>query len=519
MNRPRWASRTTFILAAVGSAVGLGNVWRFPYLAYKYGGGAFLVPYLVALVLIGVPVLMLEFGIGQRFQKGAVHSFRELHPRFAGLGVFALLSAFIIVCYYAVVMAWALIYFFASFTLRWKGDASGFFYDKVLQIAPAITSPEAVSLNLVLVLALAAVWVLIYFCVWKGVHSVGKVVAWTVPLPVLLLALLLARAAFLPGALSGWWFYLVPKWGALLDPEVWQAAFSQILFTLTIGFGVMIAYASYNKKDEDVVKNAWVTALINSGISVFAGFVVFAVLGFMAHTQGTSVGDVVASGPGLAFVVFPQALSLFGKASAFFAALFFLTLLSLGIDSAFSLVEAVNAALKDWSPKLSVAKLSAIVSVVGFLGGLIFTTRGGLYFLDIVDHFVNNYNLVLVVIFQSVLVGWVHGADKHFQFLNAVSEWRVGAWWKVSIRYVVPVLLSLLVWVNLFLKKTEAGWEWKGDLLAPYGGYGAFSFIIGWAVVLVPLVLFVLFFIKGSEGGGAAVAAAPGRPRRRGSRK
>lgn len=483
MARARWASRTVFLLAAVGSAVGLGNVWRFPYLTYKYGGGAFLIPYLIALVLVGVPLLMLEFAVGQRMQQSAVKAFRSLHHRFGGLGIFALASSFIITTYYAVVMAWSLIYFIASFGVRWAGDSEGFFLNTVLQLS---AGPEVLGgINWLVLAALIAVWVMIYFCVWKGVLSVGRVVYWTVPLPIILLAVLLVRALFLEGFLTGWVFYLRPVWSALLDPQVWQAAFAQIFFTLTLGFGVMVAYASYKKQDADVAKDSWITALVNSGVSLFAGFVVFAVLGYMATSTGAPMAEVAeASGPGLAFVVFPEALSLFGGLSWLFSALFFIVLLTLGIDSAFSLVEAINSALHDRFPKLSLPRISLIVCTIGFLCGLIYTTRAGLYFLDIIDHFVNAYNLILIGLLQAILVGWIYGAERMRTYINEVSDWKIGRWWNVSIKYVVPLVLGIILVWNTIIEVTT-----------PYEGYASWALAIGWAVFFVPLAVFVLMFV------------------------
>ncbi|MCL6436059.1 MAG: hypothetical protein K6T90_17975 [Leptolyngbyaceae cyanobacterium HOT.MB2.61] len=202
MTRQRWTSKSVFVMAAVGSAVGLGNVWRFPYLAGKYGGGAFLLPYLFALFLVGVPLLMLEIGIGQKMQQGAIGCCRKLHPAFGGLGVVTSFSAFIVVSYYAVVMAWCLIYFFSAFSgAKWAGDAKNYFFQNVLQVSDGIAYLGGV--NETVLLALIAIWISIYFCVWKGTRSVEKVIACSVPLPVILLAVLMLRAITLPG-FFGW---------------------------------------------------------------------------------------------------------------------------------------------------------------------------------------------------------------------------------------------------------------------------------------------------------------------------
>lgn len=485
MERARWASRTVFLLAAIGSAVGLGNVWRFPYLAGKYGGGAFLIPYLIALFVVGIPLLVLEFAVGQKMQKGAVGSFKKLHQAWGGLGVFALFSSFIIVCYYAVVMAWSLIYLWASFGVSWTQDSRGYFFDHVLQLSESVDTIGGINWSILV--SLLVVWLLIYFCVWRGVKSVGKVVWLTVPLPVLLLAVLLVRAVTLPGFLAGWIFYLKPIWNALADSEVWIAAFSQIFFTLTLAFGVMVAYASHKDEHDDVAKDAYLTAFINSGISLFAGFVVFGVLGYMATSTSVRVADLAASGPGLAFVVFPEALSLMPWPS-FFSAVFFLTLLTLGIDSAFSLVEAVNVTILDTTEHWKPQTLSLIICGLGFIGGIIFTTRAGLYFLDIVDHFVTNYNLIVVGILQTILAGWFYGAEKLLQYINQVSDWHIGRWWSLSIKWIVPLLLVGLIFNQLWV-----------EIQTPYEGYPTWALMIGWLLLLVPCIVFiVLLFIPAS---------------------
>jgi len=484
-SRDRWSSRTIFLLAAIGSAVGLGNIWRFPYLTYEYGGGAFLIPYLIALFVIGIPLLILEFAVGQKFQKGAVAAFGAINKRFKGFGVLAIVTGFMVIAYYAAVMAWALVYLINSFSnsLPWAGNAESFFLGDVLQITDGISNIG--GMNWPLFAGLLAIWVLIYFCVWKGVKSVGKVVAWTMPLPLILLAILFVRGITLDGALAGISVYLTPDFSALLNTEIWLAAASQIFFTLTLGFGVMLAYASYNKENQNITSNAFITAISNSAISIFCGFVVFSVLGFMATTTGVAVADVAASGPGLAFVVFPEALSLMPLAS-FFAVIFFIVLLTLGIDSAFSLVEAVNAAISDSYKKASTAKIALMVCAASFLAGLVFVTNAGLYFLDVIDHFLTNFSLIIAGISLSMVAGWGYGAKKIRDYINSTSTFKLGAWWDVAIKYVIPVVLTILIIVQ-FIKEIQE----------PYGGYPSWALAIGWGVVVVPLLIaFGMMFKK-----------------------
>ena len=484
-SRERWSSRTLFIFAAIGSAVGLGNLWRYPYLAYKYGGGAFLLPYLIALFIVGIPLLILEFSIGQRFQKGAVGSFHSLHPKARGVGVLSVYCSFLVVSFYAAIMSWSLLYFYSSFKspLPWGTDPSGFFRGRILELSSSIETGGALVWPLVFGLVL--VWVMIYFSIWKGVKSVGKVVALTMPLPILFLFVLLIRGLTLEGAWEGIYYYLTPNFSALLDMEIWLAATTQIFFSIGVGFGIMIAYASYNSKKGGVVKNAYITALANSGISIVAGFVVFSVLGYMAMKYGVPVDEVVRSGPDLAFIAFPEALSMMPWSNVF-SIIFFVMLLSLGIDSAFSLVEAVTATLSDKWP-LGKPFIAASVCLAGFLLGLLFVTQKGLYLLDIFDHYISTYGLTIAGISECLVVVFVYGLKKQRDWINEVSAWHVGKGWSACIYFVIPVLLTVLL-VKSFIQ----------ELFTPYGGYPAWATSLGWGLVLLP-VLIALFLIRSEK--------------------
>lgn len=474
MPRDRWPSRTIFIYAAIGSAVGLGNIWRYPYLAETYGGGAFLIPFLVALFVAGIPLLILEFALGQRFQKGAVDSFAAVKKKLSGLGWWALFTAFIVISYYVAVMAWSLIYLFVSPGVQWSGDSEGYFFGNVLQISDGINTIGGIVPAIFI--ALLVSWVLIYFSVWKGVKSVSKVVVWTVPLPIILLVVLFIRAITLDGAGAGIAAYLTPDFSAIFDTEVWRAAFAQVFFSLSLAFGIMIAYASYNRKESGIVKSAFTVGIADAAIAIFAGFVVFATLGFMADQQQVALDEVVASGPGLAFVVFPQALSLMPFAS-FFAILFFLTLLTLAIDSAFSLVEAINTTVFD-KTKMKKQNIALVVCVLGFLAGIIYTTNAGLYFLDVVDHFVTNVSLIVIGILECIAIGWIYGAEKMRKYVNKVSEMKIGKWWDITIKYITPIALAVILAIQL-----------KAEFVENYGGYPDWAILVGWLFVLVPLVI------------------------------
>ena len=302
MTRPRWRSRKTFIFAAIGSVVGLGNIWRFPYLVYEFGGGSFLIPYIIALFVLGLPLLILEFAVGQKSQKGAVEAFAEIHPRYKGVGMMSIFVSGVVVTYYSIIMAWTLYYLLASFTtsvLPWSYDAGDYFFNSVLEI----TNKAGVlgGMNWPLVASLALVWGAIYLCIRNGIKSVEKVIIATMPIPLFLLVVLFFRGMTLDGAYTGVAQYLHTDFSMLARADLWLAAASQIFFTLSLGFGVMIAYASFNEGKQGLVGSAFITAISNSAISIFSGLVVFSILGSMAYKTNVPIEDVVASGPGLAF--------------------------------------------------------------------------------------------------------------------------------------------------------------------------------------------------------------------------
>jgi len=313
----------------------------------------------------------------------------------------------------------------------------------------------------------------------------------TVPLPVVLLAVLAVRGLTLPGAVEGLNYYLEPDFSRLLDPQVWLAAYGQIFFTLSLGFGIMIAYASYEDPRSDVNNNAFLTAFSNCGISFLAGFAVFSVLGFMAQTQGLPIEKVVASGPSLAFVTYPKGIALLPGGTvvqALFGLIFFLMLFTLGIDSAFSIVEAINVGVEDkW--KLTRTHLVILVCSLGFLGGILFTTRAGLYWLDIVDHYATHFGLTVIGLLECLLIGWVYGAERLRQYLNEVSDISVGLWWSVCVQILTPAVLFVILTLQL-----------RKEFQEPYGDYPAWALISGASlVVLAPLIGWLLASARGKE--------------------
>mgnify|MGYP001049921488 CR=1 FL=1 len=491
VTRERWSNRTLFIFAAIGSAIGLGNIWRFPYLSYEYGGGVFLIPWVIGLIVLGIPWMMMEFGMGRYFQKGAPGVFEGIGKKWEWVGWWPVFCAFLIDTYYVVILAWSLRYVVSSATMAWgvgEAGATGagaYFFEQVLNLSSGPSVLGAPVLPLLGFLALT--WVILFFIMFKGARVIGKVAVWTVTVPWALLLVLLVRGLTLPGAIDGLNYYLSPDLAALGNVDVWFAAFSQIAFTLSLGMAGMFAYGSFIAKKADVTNNAFIASFSNCATSFFAGFAVFSIVGFIMQTLSVPVGDVSSAGLGLAFVTFPVGISMLPGANAFIGILFFLCVFFLGIDSAFFLAYGgVIAPLMDkfgWSR----VKATAIVCVVAFAIGIVYTTTGGLYWLDIVDRTVCFYGLLITGALACLVVGWGFGADKLRAHLNETSDIKVGSWWNWLLKIVVPLGLLFVVIYGGFMQ----------DIPASYGGYPRWATNVMWIILGVTLLLsFVLQAIK-----------------------
>lgn len=476
-----WPSRTGFLLAAIGSAIGLGNVWRFPYLAYQYGGGSFLVPYLIAMFITGIPLLVLEMGIGKVFRTSAPFALIKMDKRMGWVGWMMLLFGFIVMAYYTVVIAWSLFYTGASTTLAWGSDPSGFFFDRVVGVTDGPGDIGGITLGVLFWLIM--VWVCVYLIIVKGISRVAKVVMITVPLPVFLLVILAFRSFTLEGADVGLEYFLSPNLRALADPDIWLAAFAQIFFTLSLATGVMIAYSSRLPTKSDVVNNAHIVAFMDVGYSFFAGLVVFATLGYMAANTGDPIESVVETGPGLAYIAYPTAISMMG---AFWGPIvgvtFFIMLFTLGIDSAFATIEAVALGLKDAGYKYGKAALLVVACALPL--SIFFATGGGYHWLWIVDHFVNEIGLVLIGILDCFIVAYLYDTYHFMDEVNGTSEVKITKWWYYSVKYITPAVLTIALMGKIVM-----------TLLNGFEDYPAWSLILG-GVFPVALVIFLSFYMS-----------------------
>ncbi len=483
--RAQWKSRMGFILAAMGSAVGLGNIWRFSYLCYKNGGGAFLIPYAIALVLVGIPLMLLELSIGHKMRGSAPMSFAKISPQWEWAGWWAVTCAMYgIMMYYSTVIAWCLSYVFFSFNLSWGSDPNHFFFHEFLQLSegPSMLGDIRAPILGALVAVWFLSWAIVFGGVQKGVERANKVF---MPLLFSLTLVLVFWSLSLKGAAHGIAVYLKPDLSLLTQPRIWIDAFSQIFFTLSLGFGIMITYASYLPRKVDLVKDACIVSIGNGLYSFIAGFAVFGTLGYMSYSTGEPISEVVKETIGLAFVAYPQTISLMPGFANLFGVLFFTTLVVAGLSSAISLVEAFSSAVVDkfHYPRRTVV---SVVCISGFLGSIIFTARSGLYWVDIVDHFVTHYGLVIVGIIQCFLVGWLFRTSRMKEhILNALDDKKNKITakclpvWQFCIKVLTPLVLIILL-INDLIK----------EITVPYEGYSWVAVImIGRDWLLVALII------------------------------
>lgn len=449
--RPQWKSRMGFILAALGSAVGLGNIWRFSYLCYKNGGGAFLIPYLIALFVVGIPLMILELGIGHKMRGSSPLAFAKISRKWEWAGWWPVnLAMYGIMIYYSVVIAWCVSYVFFSFNLAWGADSNAFFFKEFLQLSDGPFSLG--DIRLPILASLFVVWFLcwlIVFCgVQKGLERANKVF---MPLLLGLITILVFWSLNLEGAKAGIAVYLKPDFSQLSSPQIWLDAFSQIFFTLSLAFGIMITYASYLPRKVDIVKDALIISFGNSFFSLFAGFAVFGTLGYMAHSTGLPVSEVVSESIGLAFVAYPQAISLMPAFAKIFGIIFFSSLVIAGLSSGISLVEAFSSAVMD---KFQYPR-KVVVSVVclsGFFISIIFTAKSGLYWVDILDHFITHYGLVIGGILECIIIGWLFKASRLRTHIERAGDIHLSALWDVCIRFVTPLALIIILVHDLMVE-------------------------------------------------------------------
>lgn len=476
--REGFSSRKVFIFAAIGSAVGLGNIWRFPYVAYDNGGGAFMIPYLVALLTAGLPFLFFDYAVGHRARASSPLAFRRLNRKTEFIGWWHMGINTVIAIYYAAILAWAARYAYYSFTKAWGDDPNTFFFTDFLQISDAT---EGVRFDFVpgILIPIILIWGLLTVVMSLGVQK-GVGLANVVFIPVLMLMFigLVAYSLTLDGAFTGLDALFTPNWSALTDPAVWVSAYGQIFFSLSIGFGIMITYSSYLKSKTDLTGTGAVVGFANSSFELLAGIGVFAALGFMATAAGTQVSEVAASGIGLAFVAFPTIISQ-APGGTVIGVLFFGSLLFAGFTSMISIVEVIVAGIEDKFNLSRVRSTLLVILPIAVISTLLMATTSGLYVLDILDNFVNQFGILAAGLVSIFVIAYgVRALPALRDHLNERSSWKMGKLWMVLLAGVTPLILGYSL-INTFI----------GLLQEPYEGYPAQMLnIFGWGMVIFLLV-------------------------------
>ena len=497
--REKWSSRSAFILAAIGSAVGLGNAWRFPGLAAKYGGGAFLFVYLIAMLVIGIPLLMMEISVARYTRQGAPGSMRALNKKTEGIGWIAVSNGIGISIYYAAVFAWVILMFVMSykfFGMSGNTEAASSLWADTIKTTWKTEGFGTFSWPVLL--CLIAAWALCYFCIRNGTTTVGKVVKYTVSLPVICLLIMAIRGIIMPGAMAGLAKLFIPDWKALGDSNLWVDAIGQVFYSLSTSMAIMFAYGSFLDKKSNIVVDTIIISFSDMFISILAGVVMFTTMAGVGMLDNMS-----ASGIATAFIIYPQAIVKISDSPVFnmiFAFIFYFCLITLAIDSLFSIIEGISTAVSD-KFKLNKKKTTLYICLIEGVISLIYVTGAGLAILDIVDYFINSYTLIITGILEMIAAGWFFKTTKILDELNRnTGKFKMPSWWFIpSIKVISPVvLIGLFVWnlVNLLS---------KGGIYGAADGYSLKANIIfGWGVIALilcsGLIVKCIVKIKSSKG-------------------
>ncbi|XP_002730914.1 sodium- and chloride-dependent glycine transporter 1-like [Saccoglossus kowalevskii] len=524
--RGNWTGKLDFILSLIGYAVGLGNLWRFPALCYRNGGGAFLIPYLTAMLLCGMTLFFMEVAWGQFCSEGPITAWK-LCPLFKGAGAAMVVISFITTIYYNVIICYTVYYLFSSFTstVPWAGcdnwwntdacstlgstindtinnitrvsPAQEFWSNNVLNISDGIDNLGNIQWKLALCLLFS--WIVVFLCLMKGVKSSGRVVYFTATFPYVVITILLIRGVTLPGSLNGLKFFLIPKWEALLIPKVWGDAFSQIFYSLGPAWGGLLTMASYNRFHHNCFRDALIVPLVNSGTSIYGGLAIFSIVGFMSHELDQPIDSVVTSGPGLAFVAYPEALARIPLAPLW-SILFFFMLFTLGLDSQFGMVEGVCSALTDMFPGLLRKRKTIFMlclSIGCFLLGLPLVTKGGIYLLTIMDWYTGVISLFVVSLVECLVIGWIYGGSQFYDDIAMMLGSRPNLWWRLCWQGITPLSICFII-IMTYIDYVPV---YYNDYVYPPAGE-----VIGWlcasaSLIMIPLFMVIEYYVNGTGDG------------------
>ena len=437
--KSEWNSNLAFVMAMIGSAVGLGNIWRFPNVLYSNGGGSFMIPYIVSLFLLGISFVLVEYAVGFKFKRSLARILFSVSKKLEPVAWFILLVVFLIATYYVCVVGWDLIYIFLSITKAWGANPDLYFTNTVLHSTNSMSGLFTIA-PMVLV-SILIIWFLAWFILKRDLNDgIGRVSKILLPLLCIIVIGIVIFSLTLPGASIGYTQIFTPDWSALTNLDVWLAAFGQIVFSLSLGMAIAMTYASYLPEGSKLVDNALIVAFSNSGFEVFNSIGIFSILGFMALSSGMPFNEIVTDGAGLAFVVFPQVFNIMGDAAYVIGPLFFLCILFAGITSLIALLEEVCYSISE-KFLIERKKTATAVCIVGFLISTIFATGLGSTILGVFDAYLNNFALLFAILLECIIFGWIYKFDDLIETLNNNSTIKVGKTWKTVIKYILPICI------------------------------------------------------------------------------
>lgn len=475
-NSSQWDSRLSFLMAMIGAAIGLGNIWRYPYVVYSNGGGAFIIPYVIAILLLGLPFLILEYGVGYKFKTSLVNILRKIKSKFEVLGWFVSLIAFLVLTYYVCIIGWDLIYLILSFFKGWGSNPDIFFSTTLLHSTNSLAG--LTTLVWPIVLSLVIVWFIVWFISHRDLNSgISKVTKVLIPSLIMIMAFVVIYSLTLPGASIGYTSLFTPDWNALLNPNIWLAAFGQILFSLSLGWSVIVTYASYLPEGSKLTDNGLIVVVTNCGFEFFTAIGVFSILGFMALSQGVDINNVVTQGTGLIFVALPTVFNIMGDFAYILGPLFFLCVFFAGITTTISFLEPLSLAITR-KFEISRKKSTTILCLIGFFASLLFATGSGNYLLGIFDSFLNQFGILFGIICQCLIFGWIYKLDAIKDAINEYSTINVGKTWEFLIKFVIPIIL-VVVWLSGLYTLFSSG-----DIVSI-----VVQLIIAAVLVIIPVIL------------------------------
>ena len=443
MAENKWNSNLTFILAMIGSAVGLGNIWRYPYVLYSNGGGSFYIPYITAILVLGIPFLILEYGIGNNFKSSFAKTMRKINPKLEYLGWLIPVVIFMMATYYTVILGWDGIYFILSFFKGWGSDPNTYLTTAIIPDASSYTGLG----NFLPAVGAAALigWIIYWIISHRNLEAgIGKISRILVPTLFAITIIIVLFELCLPGSSIGLKELFKPDWSLLYDFKIWIAAFGQVIFSLNVGLSMAYTYASYLNDDSDLITNSLTVALANSLFENFCALGVFSVLGHMSLESGIPVDDLVSQGTGLIFVTIPTALNAAGQYAYIIGPLFFFSVYIAGITTVMAVLEPISFSIQN---KFGITRKRSvtILTCIAAIGSMIYATSFGGDLISYADTFTNEIVLIFAVILECIAFTWIFKSDFLIDSLNSKSKSiKINRGWLFIVKYILPIILLIV---------------------------------------------------------------------------